>query len=248
MAGHSKWSQIKRKKAANDQKRGQLFSKLGKEITVAAKMGGGDPELNPRLRTAIVAAKAESMPADNIDRAIKKGTGEIEGANYEELTYEGYAAGGVAILVETATDNKNRTAADIRSIFSKNHGNMAGAGSVAWMFHKRSYFFVQGSDEDTVLEATIEAEPDDVKSSSDGVEIVGQFENFDKIDSALKEAGLNPKSANVTFIPENTVEIKDEGIARQILLLIEKLEDCDDVQNVHTNFDISDEIMAKISN
>lgn len=247
MAGHSKWSKIKRKKGANDQSRGALFSKLGKEVTVAAKMGGGDPDLNPRLRTAIAAAKAESMPSDNIDRAIKKGTGELEGVNYEEIVYEGYGSGGVAILVETATDNKNRTAAEVRHLFNKYHGNMGGSGSVAWMFKKKAWFFIENGDEDQILEATIEAEPEDIKSTGDGVEITAAFDHFDKIEKALKEASISPSEAKLTFIADNLQAITDEDTTRQLLKLIEALEDSDDVQNVHANFDITDELIEKAS-
>lgn len=246
MAGHSKWAQIKRKKGANDTKRGQLFSRLSKEITVAAKMGGGDAGMNPRLRTAIATAKGESMPADNIDRAIKKGTGEIEGVSYEELIYEGYGPGGIAVLVETATDNKNRTAAEVRSLFSRNNGNLAGSGSVAWMFKKKAYFVVDGGDEDKILEVTLDAGVEDVKCIGDAVEVIGPFEGFDKIEKALKEAGIAPSSAKVTYIPDNTTAITDEDTSRQVLALIEKLEDSDDVQNVYANFDISDELMEKL--
>ncbi|MEM9399462.1 MAG: YebC/PmpR family DNA-binding transcriptional regulator [Verrucomicrobiota bacterium] len=247
MAGHNKWSQIKHKKAANDQKRGKIFSKLGKEITVAAKMGGGDPNLNPRLRSAISAAKSEGMPADNIERARKKGTGELEGGNIEELSYEGYGPGGIALLVETATDNKNRTAADVRSIFSKNNGNMAGAGSVAWMFHKKAYFFVENGDEEKIFETTCEAGAEEIQSTDGGIEIYSPFESYDKVEKALDEAGIRPEISRITYIPENTTSVNDESTARQIMSLIDKLEDCDDVQNVHANFDISDEIMATIT-
>jgi len=217
MAGHSKWSQIKRKKGANDVKRGQLFSKLGKEIQVAARLGGGDANLNARLRSAIAAAKAESMPNDNIERAILKGTGELDGGNtIEELVYEGYGPEGIAILVEVFSDNKNRAAADIRSIFSKNNGNLGAPGSVAWMFERKAYFFFEKGNEEELFEATVDAGADDIQADdSGGVEIFAPVEAFDKVESALK-----------------------------VLKLIETLDDHDDVQNVYSTLKFSEELLA----
>ncbi len=235
MAGHSHWSQIKRAKGAADVKRGQLFSKLAKEITVAVRLGGGDPNFNPRLRTAIAAARAESMPVDNIDRAIKKGTGELEGGALEEITYEGYGAGGTAVLVETATDNKNRTAAEMRALFTRQNGNLGAIGSVAWMFKRKGFFFFEGATEETLLEPAIEAGAEDVRSVDGGVEVLCAADQFYATETALKEKGFTAKEGKLIFVPETPNPIGDPETAQKVMALIERLEDHDDVQNVFTN-------------
>lgn len=249
MAGHSHWAKVKRTKGVVDARRGKLFSKLSKEITVAAKLGGGDPNFNPRLRQAIQTARDESVPMDNIERAVKKGTGEIEGANYEEITYEGYAPGGVAILIEATTDNKNRTAADVRSIFTKNDGNMGGAGSVAWMFHRKGLVIVDKSKaaEDDVLAATLDAGAEDVREVEGVIEVVTPTDKLDAVSTALRKAGIAFESSKFTYIPENQTPVNDEETAEQVLRLYEALDDHDDVQNVYANFDISAEILSKIT-
>lgn len=244
MAGHSKWSQIKRKKGAIDQKRGAVFSKLSKEITVAAKLGGGDPDMNPRLRQAVLAAKSESMPNDNIDRAIKKGTGELEGASaYEEGVYEGYGPDGIAILLETLTDNRNRTAAEVRALFTKHNGNLGAPGSVAWMFHRKAYFYLPGASEESVLEATLEAGAEDLETDENGVEVYAPAEAFDPVLRALESAHLKPENAKISSFPENYTELPDEK-ALKVLNLIELLEDHEDVQNVYHNLKITDSLLS----
>ena len=248
MSGHSKWSSIKHKKAARDAKRGKVFTKLIKEITIAARLGGGDQNANPRLRTAIAAAKAQSMPNDNIDRAIKKGTGESGGAALEEVTYEGYGSGGVAVMLEVVTDNRNRTVAEIRFIFSRHGGNLGAANSVAWMFKKRGIVTVEKSaaDEDKLLEIALEAGADDVQSDSDAFQVMTAPDKFSAVRDAIEKAGVAIAHAETTLVPENTVAVSGHT-AEQVLKLIEELEDHDDVQNVSANFDISDEEMAQIS-
>ncbi len=249
MSGHSKWHSIRHKKAARDAKRGKIFTKLIKDITVAARDGGGDPELNPRLRRAIDKAKAANMPADNIERAIKKGTGELPGVTYESVTYEGYGPGGVAILVHAYTDNKNRTVAEIRHIFSKKGGNMAGAGSVAWIFNKKGIIVVGRDkiDEDSLLEVVLEAGAEDMSSESDTYEIYCEPGALESVREALDAKGIEYQSADVTMIPSTTVSITDESVAKQLLSLMEMLEEHDDVENVYSNFDIPQEIMEKIA-
>lgn len=247
MAGHSKWSQIKRKKGALDVKRGQLFSKLGKEIQVAAKLGGGEPELNPRLRTAIAAAKAESMPNDNIERAILKGTGQLEGGNsYEEMIYEGYGPNGIAILAEVMTDNKNRSAAEIRSIFNKGNGSLGAPGSVAWMFEHKGYFLVQDGNEEELFELTIEAGVDDIQTDGSGaIELYCPLDCFDKVDKTLSAAGITPETAKLSYFPKDeTVLSSDDALS--VMKLIETLDDHDDVQNVYTNLSMSDELLQRL--
>jgi YebC/PmpR family DNA-binding regulatory protein len=249
MAGHSHWAKVKRSKGVLDARRGKLFSKLSKEITVATRLGGGDPNFNPRLRQAIATARGESMPVDNIERAVKKGTGELEGESYEEIVYEGYAPGGVAVIVETATDNKNRTAAEIRSIFSKHQGNLAGAGSVAWMFHKKGLLLIDSAQarEDDVFTAALDAGAEDLRSAEAQFEVVTPPEKFDAVSEALKKARIPIESAKLTYLPENLTPVTDAGTAEQVLHLYETLDDHDDVQNVHANFDIPSEILAQIS-
>jgi YebC/PmpR family DNA-binding regulatory protein len=248
MSGHSRWSKVKNYKGAIDQKRGKLFSKLSKEISVAAKMGGGDPNFNPRLRQAINTARGESMPVDNIERAIKKGTGELEGASYEEMTYEGYGPGGVAILVEAATDNKNRGAAEIRSVFTKNHGHLAGSGSVAWMFHRKGIVVITapGISEDDVILAALDAGAEDVRSHEGVIEVITPPDNkLDAVTKALEQAKLPIASAKLSYVPENLTSVTDPVIAEQLLALLEALDDHDDVQTVHANFDMAPELLEK---
>ncbi len=244
MSGHSKWSSIKHKKAATDAKRGKIFTKVIKEITVAARMGGGDIETNPRLRTAVQAAKAENMPKDNIERAIKKGTGELEGVNYEEISYEGYGPGGAAVLVESLTDNKNRTVADIRSIFGKNGGNLGENGCVAWMFDKKGYIVVERSavDEDTLMETALEAGAEDIREDDSNYEVITEPGEFETIKEAIDTASISYIDAEVTMLPQNTTNLTGKE-AEQMVRLMEMLEDCDDVQKVYTNADIPEEII-----
>ncbi len=248
MAGHSKWSSIKHKKGALDAKRGKIFTKLIKEITVAARMGGGDPDGNPRLRTAIAAAKAQNMPQDNISRAIKKGTGDLDGVNYEEITYEGYGPGGAAILIEVMTDNKNRTVGELRAMLGKNGGNMGENGCVAWIFEKKGFFTVPTDemDEDSLMELAIEAGADDLQNTGDHYEITTALESFDSVHKVLEEKSIKMDQAELTALPKNTVPV-DEKSARSLLRLMELIEDHDDVQKVYSNFDISDEVMAALS-
>lgn len=248
MAGHSRWTQIKRKKGALDAKRGKLFSRLSKEIQVAARLGGGDPDLNPRLRHAIATARSESMPNDNIDNAIKKGTGELGGGPIEEIVYEGYGPGGVAMMVETATDNKNRSAAEIRAIFTKNHGNLAGAGSVAWMFHRKGMILVPASSttEDDLLAAALDAGIEDVRQADDFFEVLTPSDRLFAASEALRNAGIPAESAKLTYMPSNLTPVTDSGTASQVLRLMEALEDHDDVQSVYANFDISAEILEAV--
>ena len=249
MSGHSKWSTIKRKKGANDAKRGKIFTKLIKEITVAAKMGGGDPDGNPRLRSAITAAKSENMPKDNIARAIKKGTGDLDGAVYEEILYEGYGPGGVAVLVETMTDNKNRTVADIRHYFAKSNGNLGESGCVGWMFDKRGVLVVEaeGVDEEELMDLAIEAGADDVVEDESTFQILTAPEDFSEVVDSLEKSGVVIVEASISMVPKNTVEVAEEKPARALIKLLDNLEDHDDVQKVHANFDIPDEIMEKLS-
>ena len=249
MSGHSKWSTIKRKKGANDAKRGKIFTKLIKEITVAAKTGGGDPDGNPRLRTAITAAKSENMPKDNIDRAIKKGTGDLDGAIYEEILYEGYGPGGVAVLVETMTDNKNRTVADIRHYFAKSNGNLGESGCVGWMFDKRGVIVVDagGVDEEELMDLAIEAGAEDVLEDETTFQVLTAPEDFSEVVDSLEKNGIKAVEATISMVPKNTVDVTEEKPARSLLKLLENLEDHDDVQKVHANFDIPDEIMEKLS-
>ncbi|MCL7486672.1 MAG: YebC/PmpR family DNA-binding transcriptional regulator [Desulfobulbaceae bacterium] len=249
MSGHSKWSTIKRKKGAIDAKRGKIFTKLIKEITVAARMGGGDPDANPRLRTAVLAAKSENMPKDNIERAIKKGTGDLEGVNYEEILYEGYGPGGVAVLVETMTDNKNRTVADVRHYFSKSGGNLGESGCVAWMFDKKGVIVV-GKDaisEDELMELALEAGAEDVVEEDATFQVITAPEDFNQVVENIEKAELQHLEASISMVPKNTVDVSEEKTARSLMKLLENLDDHDDVQKVHANFDISDELMEELS-
>jgi len=249
MSGHSKWSTIKRKKGAIDSKRGKIFTKLIKEITLAARLGGGDIEGNARLRSAVLAAKEENMPKDNIDRAIKKGTGELAGgAAYEEVTYEGYGPAGVAVIVEVMTDNKNRTVAEIRHIFSKHGGNLGENGCVAWMFDKKGSitFDKKTVGEDALMEAALEAGADDVRDQETEWEVITDPINFETVKKAIDQKGWKSLDSRVGLIPRNTVRLEG-GKAEAMMKLMERLEDNDDVQNVYSNFDISDEVMEKLS-
>jgi len=233
-----------------DQRRGKLFSKLSKEISVAARLGGGDPNFNPRLRQAIATARGESVPVDNIERAIKKGTGELEGAAYEEMTYEGYGPGGVAILIEAATDNKNRSAAEIRAIFTKNHGNLGGSGSVAWMFHRKGIITITepGISEDDVILTALDAGAVDVRSHDGMIEIVTPPDNkLDAVSKALEHAKIPLASAKLSYIPGNLTPITDPHVAEQVLALLEALDDHDDAQAVHANLDMAPDLLAKTS-
>lgn len=245
MSGHSKWSTIKRKKGANDAKRGKIFTKLIKEITIAAKMGGGDPDGNPRLRSAITAAKSENMPKDNIDRAIKKGTGDLDGAIYEEILYEGYGPGGVAVLVETMTDNKNRTVADVRHYFAKSGGNLGESGCVNWMFDKKGSITVEkeGIDEEELMDLALEAGAEDVVDEEESFQLLTEPEAFNDVVDQLEKAGIKFSEATIAMIPQNTIEVSEEKTARSLLRLLDNLEDHDDVQKVHANFDIDDALM-----
>ncbi len=246
MSGHNKWSTIKHKKGAADAKRGKIFTKLIKEITVAAKIGGADPNGNPRLRTAIDKAKAENMPKDNVERAIKKGAGGLEGTNFEETTYEGYGPGGVAVLVEVMTDNRNRTVSDVRSIFSKCNGNMGESGCVAWLFDKKGLIvYPKSVDFDKLFEAALEAGADDVSDEGDQIEVLTDPVAFIEVRELLEKAGFKYESAEVTMIPQTMVKLEGKP-AESMLKLMERLEDNDDVQNVYANFDISQEEMEKM--
>jgi YebC/PmpR family DNA-binding regulatory protein len=245
MSGHSKWSSIKHKKGATDARRGKIFSKLIKEITVAARLGGGDPATNPRLRTAIQAAKSENMPKDNIERAIKRGTGELEGVSYEESVYEGYGPGGAAIFIESLTDNKNRAVADIRHIITKAGGNLGTSGCVAWMFEKKGYIVVENNavDEDTLMEVAIDAGAEDVREDDSNYEIITAVQDFETVKSAIDNMSIPYIDAEITMLPQSTVNLEGKD-AEQIVKLMESLEDCDDVQKVYTNADIPEELIA----
>jgi YebC/PmpR family DNA-binding regulatory protein len=247
MSGHSKWSKIKHTKGVVDSKRGKVFAKLGKEMTVAAKHGGGDPGFNPRLRTILMKARAVNMPADNIDRAIKKGTGELPGVTYEEVTYEGYAHGGVALLIELLTDSKNRTAGEIRNIFTKHGGNLAVVGAVKHLFHRKGQILVakEQISEDDLMGLALDAGAEDMIAHPDTYEILTDPHQFEAVHKVLEAKGIKPQSAEITQLPLTPVPVTDEKTARAVLALIEALEDNDDVQNVYSNYDISDDLMEK---
>lgn len=241
MSGHSKWHSIKHKKGAADAKRGKIFTRLIREITVAARDGGGDVDMNPRLRKAVADAKAANMPADNIDRAIKRGTGEMEGVSYEEITYEAYGPGGVAILIETMTDNRNRTVAELRHLLSKNNGNLGESGSVAWMFDRKGYLVVpkEQRSEDELFEIAIEAGAEDLKDDDSNFEIFTAQEAFEDVKKAMENEGIAPEVAEVSMIPQNYVKLEGAD-AQAMLKLYEAIDDHDDVQNVYSNFDIDE--------
>ena len=243
MSGHSKWATIKHKKAATDAKRGNLFTKLIKEITVAAR-NGGNPDTNPRLRVAIERAKESSMPADNIDRAIKKGTGQLEGITYEDIALEGYGPGGVAIYIEGVSDNKNRTTAEIRTIFTKKGGNMAGAGSVAWMFEKKGYIVVSKNtiDEDKLMGIALDAGAEDLVVEDENYAVKTSTQDFFKVKKAIDDAGIKTEDAEITLLPKSTVKLAGED-AKKVLDLVDSIEEHEDIQHVYANFDIPDELI-----
>jgi len=247
MSGHSKWASIKHKKGAVDAKRGKVFTKLIKEITVATRLGGKDPDSNSRLRVAIAAAKAENMPKENIERAIKKGTGELEGSNYEEVTYEGYGPGGVAVLIEVLTDNKNRAVADVRHLFERSGGNLGESGCVAWMFSQKGFIVLQKDqvEEEMLFELALEAGADDIKEDEKELEVITEPSSFEQVKAAIENAGIRYTLAEITMIPKSTVKV-DGKHAQQMLTLMENLEDNEDVNHVYANFDISDEVMEAI--
>jgi YebC/PmpR family DNA-binding regulatory protein len=244
MSGHSKWSTIKHKKAATDARRGKLFSKILKEITVAARLGGGDPKGNPRLRTAVLDARSNSIPADNIDRAIKKGTGELESEVYEEVIYEGYGPAGVAILVEAATDNRNRTTGEIRHTFARNGGNLGEAGCVAWMFHRRGYFAIDKAvmDEEKFMELALELGADDMAVEDEAYEIYTSMEEFIATQEELERRGVPTAAKQLAMIPQTTIEVPRDKV-NQVLRLMEALEDHDDVQNVWANLNVDQNVL-----
>jgi len=248
MSGHSKWNTIKRKKGKVDAQRGKMFTKIIRLLTVAARSGGGDPETNIKLKTAIQLAKENNMPNENIDRAIKRGAGGADGVSYEEVTYEGYGPGGVAVLIETLTDNKNRTTPEIRKIFSRNAGNLGENGCVAWMFDKRGYFIFEKVkvNEDAIIDLALEAEAEDVKSDNENIEVITLPENYEKFSNLIKEQNIEYLLNEVTLIPKTTVDLEGKK-ATQMLNLMEQLEDQDDVQKVYANFNIADKIMEEIS-
>jgi YebC/PmpR family DNA-binding regulatory protein len=241
MSGHSKWSTIKHKKAATDARRGRLFSRLIKEITIAARLGGGDPNSNPRLRTAVAAAKAENMPNDNIDRAIQRGTGQIPGVTFEDAVFEGYGPGGVAVLVETTTDNRTRTVNELRHLFSKWSGNLGESGCVAWMFDKKAYLALpkEKADEDALMTMILDAGAEDLRDDGSSWEIIGPPDSLDSLKQALAQDNLEPTTAEVTMLPQNTVPV-EKGNAQQLFRLLEALEEHDDVQHVYANFDVAE--------
>lgn len=245
MAGHSKWSQIKRKKAVTDARRGQLWTKLLKEVTVAARLGGGDPDGNPRLRTAIQESKTSNVPSDNIDRAIKRGTGELEGVSYDEVSYEGYGPGGVAILIETLTDNRNRTVAEIRHLFSKSGGNLGENGCVAWMFDKRGLFAIDSTamSEEAFMDLAVELDAEDISIEDEVFEIYSQPESFANFREELDKREVPLITKELAMLPQNLINVDADKVP-QLLRLLEALEDQEDVQNVWANFDIDTEVLA----
>jgi YebC/PmpR family DNA-binding regulatory protein len=247
MSGHSKWSTIRRKKGAADAKRGKIFTRLIKEISVAARLGGGDPEGNPRLRAAIVSARAENMPKENIERAIKKGTGELEGTTYEELTYEGYGPGGVAIMVEVLTDNKKRTISEIRHHFSRHNGNLGESGCVSWIFNQKGLILFDKNkvDEERLIEVVIDAGAEDVREREREFEVITGPDQYEDVKRAVEDAGFEYSFAEVTMVPQSTVQLQGKE-AEQMLKLMEGLEDSDDIQRVYANFDIPDEVMERL--
>ncbi len=248
MSGHSKWSSIKHKKAKVDAQRSKIFGRLIREIIVAARQGGGVLDANARLRTAVQAAKEANMPMDNITRAVKKGTGELPGTVIEEYTYEGYGPGGVAIMVDIVTDNKNRTSSEIRKIFSKHGGNLGSAGCVGWLFHKKGVISISGGDvsEDNLMDIALEAGADDLKADDGEYTVLSSPENFEAVRDALKSKGIEPDYAEITMVPENHVKVQDRQ-AEQVIALAEDLEEHPDTQNVHANFDISEDMLKKLS-
>jgi YebC/PmpR family DNA-binding regulatory protein len=248
MSGHSKWATTKRHKAAVDAKRGKMFSILSKEITIAVRDGGKDPEFNPRLRTIILKAKAANMPADNVKKAIQKGTGEIPGVIIEELIYEGYGPGGVGMIVEATTDNKNRTVSEVRSTFGKCGGNLAGAGALAFSFQRKGQFIIDRKkiEEEKLMEIVLDAGAEDVKVDDECYEVLTAVADYDIVAHALETAGIEVDSSELAYIPNNTIAIEDEDMAKKILRMVERLEDLEDVKNVFANYDIADALLEKI--
>jgi len=249
MRGHSKWPSIKHKKAGTDAKRGKLFSRLSKEITIAAKIGGGDMDMNPRLRSAITAAKAANMPKENIDRATKKGTGELPGVVYEEITYEGYGPGGVGIIIECLSDNRNRATGEVRSTLDRRGGNLASNGAVSWQFNKKGFITIEisATDEDTIFTVVTDAGADDMEINDGFYEITIPVENFEDVKKAIEDAGIKTNVNELTMLPSSTVKIEKEKEAAALMRLIDALEDLDDVQNVYANFDMSQELLEKLA-
>jgi YebC/PmpR family DNA-binding regulatory protein len=251
MSGHSKWSTIKHKKGAADAKRGKAFSRIAKELMLATKMGGKDPDLNIRLRSAITSAKAANMPKDVIERAIKKGAGELDGQEMVELSYEGYAPGGVAVMVDCLSDNRNRTAAEVRNIFNKNQGNLATSGAVAWMFHRKARFVVEGehADEDALMELCFEADVDveEINIEDGTAEIIAPADTFDQVATCLEAAGIAATESTITRLPETDTPVTDVGTAKQVLRLLDLLEDEDDVQQVYCNAEIDESILEQLA-
>ena len=250
MAGHNKWSSIKHKKGAKDAKRSRVWTKITKEVTVAARLGGGDMDGNPRLRSAVTAARAANMPKDNIERAIKKGTGELEGVNYEEVTYEGYGPEGVALMVDALTDNTNRTVSEVRSVFNKRGGNMGAPGAVAWMFEQKGLIRVESADGlsfDVIFERAVEAGAEDVEDTGEGDYLVttARTDLYD-VSSQLEASGLTLSEAKLGQVPTNVVELSDVNVATKVMQLVEGLEDCDDVQTVWANFDVSESVATAL--
>ena len=245
MSGHSKWNTIKRKKAVTDAAKGKVFTRLAREIITAARAGGGDPEMNVRLRSAVSAARAANMPGANIEKAIKRGTGEIEGITYEEISFEGYGPGGVALFIEVVTDNRNRTVAEIRHLFSKNGGNMGESGSVGWMFDKKGYIVVDkaAKSEEELFEIAVGAGADDMQDDGDVFEIFTAPENFEAVTDAIKSAGIEPQAAEISQIPQNYIKLEG-AVAKTMLKLYDALDDNDDVQKVWANFDIDESEMG----
>ncbi|MEA3341845.1 MAG: YebC/PmpR family DNA-binding transcriptional regulator [Chloroflexota bacterium] len=246
MSGHSKWKTIKHKKAATDAKRGKIFTRLGREITVAAREGGGDPDINFNLRLAIDKAKSANMPKDNIERAVKRGTGELKGEDLTEVTYEGYAPNGVALLVQTLTDNKNRTVADIRRVLTRQGGSLAEAGAVAWQFERKGYIAIapDGVDEDNIFEVAVEAGAEDIVFGDDMIEVYAELTYFQAVRQALEDASIEFETSELSMIPQNTLQLGEKE-TMQVMGVIEALEDLDDTQQVYSNLDIRDEVMAK---
>ncbi|MGB0344293.1 MAG: YebC/PmpR family DNA-binding transcriptional regulator [Coraliomargarita sp.] len=245
MSGHSKWATIKRAKGAADAKRGKLFSILSKDITLAARSGGGDPGFNPRLRTCIAKAKAANMPADNVERAIKKGTGELPGVVYEEVLYEGYGAGGVGVIVEITTDNKNRSASEVRSTMGKNGGNLAGVGAVAFQFDRKGQIIIESAqtDEETLMDLALEAGAEDILTEEDHFEVLCPMSEYDKVSQAIADKGIETVSSELAYLPNVEVPVSDKDTARKVLHLVEKLEDLEDVKAVHHNMDLADGLL-----
>ena len=245
MAGHSKWANIKHRKAAQDAKRGKIFSVISKELMLTARDGGGDAEFNPRLRTLILKAKQANMPAENVERAIKKGTGELEGTIIEELLYEGYAPGGVGLIIEVTTDNKNRSASEVRSTLGKGGGNLAGTGALSYNFKRKGQFLIAKDkvDEDTLTELALENDANDVVAEEEHFEVLSEVSEFDKFTQALNAAEIEADSAELVYLPENLVDVSDENIARQVLRLIDNLDELEDVKAVHSNYDIDEALL-----